>query len=66
MAAKLVDFYAHIESDVKTSSLHPIDMSALSEVELNIESLRKNRQIKVVRTKKASVVFANIRKDYNR
>ena len=37
MAAKLVDFYAHIESDVKTSSLHSVDMSALSEAELNIE-----------------------------
>lgn len=37
MTAKLVELYAHIEPNVNTLSLPPVDMSALSEIELNIE-----------------------------
>lgn len=51
--------------DVKLPSSRPIDMSALSEAELNAELEKGYAAIKAGRTKEASAVFADIRKDYN-
>ncbi len=51
--------------DVKLPSSRPIDMSALSEAELNAELEKGYADIKAGRTKEASAVFADIRKDYN-
>lgn len=51
--------------DVKLPSSRPIDMSALSEAELNAELEKGYAAIKTGRTKEASAVFADIRKDYN-
>lgn len=51
--------------DVKIPSSLPVDMSALSETELNAELEKGYADIKARRTKEASTVFADIRKDYN-
>lgn len=51
--------------DVKIPSSRPVDMSALSEAELNTELEKGYADIKAGRTKEASTVFADIRKDYN-
>lgn len=51
--------------DVKIPSSRPLDMSALSETELNAELEKGYADIKAGRTKEASAVFADIRKDYN-
>lgn len=51
--------------DVKIPSSRPVDMSALSETELNEELEKGYADIKAGRTKEASAVFADIRKDYN-
>lgn len=51
--------------DVKLPSSRPADMSALSEAELNSELEKGYADIKAGRTKEASTVFADIRKDYN-
>lgn len=51
--------------DVKIPSSRPVDTSALSETELNAELEKGYADIKAGRTKEASVVFADIRKDYN-
>lgn len=60
MASKSVHLYACIEPDVneKTESI-------LSEAELNAELEKGYAAIKAGRTREASAVFANIRKDYN-
>lgn len=65
MAAKSANLYARIEPDVKIPSSRPVDMSALSEVELNAELAKGYADIKEGRTREASTVFADIRKDYN-
>ena len=51
--------------DVKLPSSRPVDMSALSESELNAELEKGYADIKTGRTKEAGAVFADIRKDYN-
>lgn len=51
--------------DVKIPSSRPVDMSALSEAELNAELEKGYADIKAGRTKEASAVFLDIRKDYN-
>lgn len=51
--------------DVKLPSSRPVNMSALSEAELNAELEKGYAAIKTGRTKEASAVFADIRKDYN-
>ena len=51
--------------DVKIPSSRPVDMSALSEAELNAELEKGYADIKAGRTREASAVFADIRKDYN-
>lgn len=51
--------------DVKIPSSRPIDMSALSKAELNVELEKGYADIEAGRTRDASAVFADIRKDYN-
>lgn len=51
--------------DVKLPSSRPVDMSALSESELNAELEKGYADIKTGRTKEANAAFADIRKDYN-
>lgn len=51
--------------EVKMPSARPIDMSALSEEEMNLELEKGYADIKAGRTETASKVFADIRKDYN-
>lgn len=51
--------------DVKIPSSRPVDMSALSEAELNAELEKGYADIKARRTKEAGAVFADIRRDYN-
>lgn len=46
-------------------SARPIDMSILSEEEMNLELEKGYADMKVGRTKPASKAFADIRKDYN-
>ena len=50
--------------EVKIPSSRPVDMSALSEAELNAELEKGYADIKLGRTREASAVFADIRKDY--
>ena len=51
--------------DVKIPSSRPVDMSALSETELNAELEKGYADIKAGRTREASSVFADIHKDYD-
>ena len=50
--------------EVKMPSLKPIEMSALSEVQLDAELEKGYADIQAGRTKPAKKVFADIRKDY--
>ncbi len=51
--------------DVKIPSSRPVDVSALSEAELNAELEKGYADTKAGRTREASAVFADIRKDYD-
>lgn len=51
--------------EVKMPSARPIDMSALSEEEMNAELEKGYVDMKAGRTKPAKRAFADIRKDYN-
>jgi DNA-damage-inducible protein J len=51
--------------EVKIPSARPVDMSTLSEDEMNAELEKGYADMKAGRTKPASKVFADIRKDYN-
>ena len=52
--------------DVKIPSAKPVDMSALSEEEMNAELENGYADMVAGRTKPAKQVFADIRKDYKR
>ena len=52
--------------DVKIPSAKPVDMSALSEEEMNAELEKGYADMVAGRTKPAKQVFADIRKDYKR
>lgn len=51
--------------EVKIPSARPVDMSALSEAELEAELEKGYADMKAGRTKPVEKVFADIRKDYN-
>lgn len=51
--------------EVKMPSVRPVDMSALSESELDTELEKGYADIKDGRTREAKKVFFDIRKDYN-
>lgn len=63
MAKKSTHLYARIESKVK-SSKRIVDMSVLSEEELNEELEKGYADVQVGRTKDAKTAFDDIRKDY--
>ncbi|MGI6095640.1 MAG: type II toxin-antitoxin system RelB/DinJ family antitoxin [Lachnospiraceae bacterium] len=65
MFYKQIIFQRGLPFDVKIPSSRPVDMSVLSEAELNAELEKGYADIKAGRTKEASAVFADIRKDYN-
>ena len=50
---------------MKIPSARPVDMSALSEEQLNVELEKGYADMKAGRTKSASKAFADIRKDCN-
>jgi DNA-damage-inducible protein J len=52
--------------EVKIPSAKPVDMSALSEEEMNAELEKGYADMVAGRTKSAKQVFADIRKDYKR
>ena len=52
--------------EVKIPSAKPVDMSALSEEEMNAELEKGYADMVAGRTKPAQQVFADIRKDYKR
>ena len=51
--------------EVKMPSTRPVDMSILSEAEMNAELEKGYADMKAGRTKPAKAVFDSIRKDYN-
>lgn len=51
--------------EVKIPSERPVDMSTLSEKQMNAALEKGYAEIKAGRTKPASRVFADIRNDYN-
>ena len=51
--------------DVKIPSARPVDMSNLSEEQMNLELEKGYADMKAGRTKPAGKAFADIRKDYN-
>jgi len=51
--------------EVKIPYARPIDMSALSEEQMNAELEKGYEDMKAGRTKSASKAFSDIRKDYN-
>ncbi len=51
--------------DVKIPSSRPVDMSALSDAEIDAELEKGYADVKAGRSRSASAVFADIRKDYN-
>ncbi len=51
--------------EVKIPSARPLDMSTLSEAEMNAELEKGYADMKAGRTKPAKAVFESIRKDYN-
>jgi DNA-damage-inducible protein J len=64
MATKSANLYARIEPEVRLPSSKPIDISKLSEAELNAELEKGYADIVAGRTKPAKQAFADIRKDY--
>lgn len=65
MFYKQIIFQRGLPFEVKIPSSRPVDMSFLSETELNAELEKGYADIKAGRTREASEVFADIRKDYN-
>ncbi len=51
--------------DVKVPVSYPVDMTTLSDTELDAELEKGYADVQAGRTKPASEVFASIRKDYN-
>ena len=64
MAKKSTHLYAGIEPKVKVSSKRIVDMSVLSEEELNKELEKGYADVQAGRTKDAKTAIDNIRKDY--
>lgn len=65
MFYKQIIFHRGLPFEVKIPSSRPVDMSVLSEAKLNVELEKGYADIKAGKTREASVVFADIRKDYN-
>lgn len=65
MFYKQIILHRGLPFEVKIPSSRPVDMSALSEAELNVELEKGYADIIAGRTREASAVFSDIRKDYN-
>lgn len=65
MFYKQIILHRGLPFEVKIPSARPVDMSTLSEAEMNAELEKGYADMKAGRTKPAKTVFANIRKDYN-
>jgi len=66
MFYKQIIFQRGLPFEVKIPSAKPVDMSALSEEEMNAELEKGYADMVAGRTKPAKQVFADIRKDYKR
>ena len=64
MFYKQVILQRGIPFDVKIPSRSPVDMSALSEEQMNLELEKGYADMRDGRTKSAGKVFADIRRDY--
>ena len=65
MAAKSVNHYARIESNVKVPATAGVEISNMSTEALDAELEKGCVDIKAGHTKSAAEFFADIRKDYN-
>lgn len=65
MFYKQIILHRGLPFEVKMPSARPVDMSALSETEMNAELEKGYMDMKAGRTKPAKTVFANIHKDYD-
>lgn len=65
MFYKQIILHRGLPFEVKIPSERPLDMSVLSEKQLNEELEKGYADMKAGRTKPASKAFADIRKDYN-
>lgn len=65
MFYKQIIFHRGLPFEVKIPSSKPFDMSILSEEQINEELEKGYADMKAGRTKPASKVFADIRKDYH-
>lgn len=65
MFYKQIIFQRGLPFEVKMPSTRPIDISSLSEDEMNLELEKGYADMKAGRTKPASKTFADIRNDYN-
>ncbi len=64
MFYKQIIFQKGLPFEVKLPLTRSVDLSALSEAELNTELEKGYADLQAGRAKEASVVFADIRKDY--
>lgn len=65
MFYKQIILHRGLPFEVKIPSARPLDMSILSEEQINEELEKGYADMKAGRTKPASKVFADIRKDYH-
>lgn len=65
MFYKQIILHRGLPFEVKIPSARPLDMSILSEEQINEELEKGYADMKAGRTKSASKVFADIRKDYH-
>lgn len=65
MFYKQIILHRGLPFEVKIPSARPLDMSILSEEQINEELAKGYADMKADRTKSASKVFADIRKDYH-
>lgn len=64
MVVKSTYLYTSMEPEIKISSKRIVDMSVLSEEELNKELEKGYADVQAGRTKDAKTAIDNIRKDY--
>ena len=65
MFYKQIILHRGLPFEVKIPSARPLDMSILSEEQINEELAKGYADMKAGRTKPASKIFEDIRKDYN-
>ena len=58
-------YFGGLPFEVKMPSVRPVDVSALSEAQMNAELEKGYADMQAGHTRSAKSVFADIRKDYN-